>query len=223
MDKQSLLELARKGNDGIDLGKKISIVSNGVDLHYFKPGTADRQPDLIVFSGKMSYHANYSMAIYLIQKVMPLIWMQKPNVRLRIVGKSPSTRLSDMAKKEPRIDVTGSVPDIRPYLEKASVAVVPLLYGAGIQNKILESMACGTPVVASSLAGCSLQASPNKEILIADGPEATASTLLRLLSDKKIQTSIGQAGRNYVQNHHNWDNIAGQLEKIYQESYDNLR
>ena len=99
----------------------------------------------------MSYHANIAMTLYLVREILPIVWATNPDVKLWIVGKDPSKELLALQKYQ-KILVTGRVDDIRPYLRQATLSVSPLLYGAGIQNKILEAMACGTPVVATPLA-----------------------------------------------------------------------
>ena len=123
---------------------EISVLPNGVDLNYFKPDkSVTRESATLVISGKMSYHANISMVLFLVQKIMPNIWSHKPDVNLWIVGKDPPNEIRAL-QKESRITVTGTVSDIRPFLQKATISVAPLTYGAGIQNKVLESMACAT-------------------------------------------------------------------------------
>jgi glycosyltransferase involved in cell wall biosynthesis len=94
--------------------------------------------------------------------------------------------------------------------------VVPVSYGAGIQNKVLEAMACGTPVVASPQAVSALQATDGKHLLVAEGSTAFAQAVLRLLDAPDLRAWLGQAGRQYVEGHHNWDRIAGQLEEVYE-------
>jgi glycosyltransferase involved in cell wall biosynthesis len=134
----------------------------------------------------MSYHANVTAASHLIQDIMPRIWKHRPEVKLLIAGKNPPRSLVELAasarKHEPvsrrpavastpAVTVTGSVPDMRPYLNRATISVAPLLYGAGIQNKVLEAMACATPVVASPRAVSALSAQGWRDIVVADDPE----------------------------------------------------
>jgi glycosyltransferase involved in cell wall biosynthesis len=113
------------------------------------------------------------------------------------------------------ISVTGTVRDIRPFLWRATVAVVPLLYGAGIQNKILEAMATGTPVVTTCRALAALQAQSGKDLLASDDPDEFSQSILRLIDDQHLQDSIGNSGASYTRTHHNWLSIASQLESLY--------
>jgi glycosyltransferase involved in cell wall biosynthesis len=196
----------------------ITVLPNGVDLDYFAPTGDDRATNAVVFSGKLSYHANDVTVRHLLTNVMPLIWAARPDVKLVLVGKDPSSGLQRLARKwASRVVVTGTVPDMRPYLRRAAVAVAPLVYGVGCQNKVLEAMACGTPVVAASRAVAALTARPGRDLLVADGAQPFADAVLRLLGDVRLRHDLGAAGRAYVENHHQWDRIVARLETIYEE------
>jgi sugar transferase (PEP-CTERM/EpsH1 system associated) len=212
-DKEALLSLSAHGR--FDL--PVSVIPNGVDLDYFSPGNDDaRQPDTLVMSGKMSYHANVSMALQLVEHILPRVWAQRPGVMLWIVGQDPPREIQALAEN-PKIIVTGRVEDIRPYLQQASVAVAPLTYGAGVQNKVLEAMASATPVVVTRLAVGALAAQPGRDVLVADDAEGFARCILKLLNDRSLQRQVGRAGRRYVERYHQWDTIASQLEGVYHE------
>lgn len=178
----------------------------------------------VVFSGKMSYHANVTAALYLVEEIMPHVWARNPAVKVQIVGKDPPSQIRALATAGSaaasgdlrQVEVTGTVPEMRPYLQRATVAAAPLLYGAGIQNKILEAMACGTPVVTTGLAANGIAARAGNEFLVADEAPAFAAAIVELLTDPAQRAAIGAAGRAYVQQHHSWDAIVGQLETIYQ-------
>lgn len=193
----------------------IRVLSNGVDLEYFAPTGMPYIPDTVVYSGKMSYHANVSAALYLAEEIMPLVWKHKPDVRLNIVGSKPPARIRRLAK-DSRISVTGYVQDMRQPLRTAAVAVAPLLYGAGIQNKVLEAMACGTPVVATSLAVSALELQTGRDCLVADTPTTLAAAILEVLNSGALRARLSQSGRQFVETHHNWHHIIAQLEQHYQ-------
>ncbi len=196
----------------------ISVLSNGVDLDYFRPNQdVQREPETIVFTGKMSYHANVSMVKYLVNEVMPRIWEQRPATRLVVVGKDPPADIKNLASN-PLITITGTVNDIRPFLWRAAVAVAPLVYGAGIQNKILEAMATGTPVVTTSKAVSALQTVPGKDIIVADTPDDFSSEVLRLMENQGFQQAIATNGLRYVQDYHNWVKVVNQLLERYGET-----
>ncbi|MBK9050742.1 MAG: glycosyltransferase [Chloroflexi bacterium] len=208
-DKQAFLALNPQAEPAV------TVLPNGVDLGYFQPDPAvEREPATIVVSGKMSYDANAAMVSHLARNIMPVVWAKRPEARLVIVGKDPTPDVQALAQN-PQITVTGFVPDLRPYLRQATLAVAPITYGAGIQNKVLEAMACGTPVVASPKAASALQVTPGQELLLAEEAGEFAAAILSLLNHPTQRTQLGQAGHQYVHHYHNWDVITAQLETIY--------
>ncbi|MEW6401102.1 MAG: glycosyltransferase [Chloroflexota bacterium] len=213
-DRSALLELPANGSKPAP----VSVVSNGVDQEFFHPNPdIERDSDTLVFSGKMSYHANISMIKYLIAEIMPRIWKVRRAARLLIVGKDPPPDIRELGNN-PRITVTGTVNDIRPFLWQAAVSVVPLLYGAGIQNKILEAMATGTPVVTTPGALSALRARAGSDVLVAADAQEFSQVILRLMNDKNLRREIGSAGASYVAAQHSWTAIASHLVEIYQEN-----
>ena len=195
---------------------KVTAISHGVDLDYFQPDPGvERQPKTLVLSGKMSYHANIAMAHYLYNEIMPLIWAEHPDVRLIIVGKDPPDSIQAFAQ-HPGVEVTGTVQDIRPYLLKATAAVAPLRYAVGIQNKVLEAMACATPVVTTPQVISSISAVPDQDILMGKDAKSFAQAVLSLLNSTEKRQAVGQAGHRYTQENHSWTKIAAKLEEIYQ-------
>ena len=216
-DRNTLLGLVPPGKRP----SEVSVLPNGVDLEYFHPSAEfERDPQTIIFSGKMSYHANISMAKYLVEAIMPRIWKFRPDAHLYVVGKDPAPAIKKMTRN-PLITVTGTVNDIRPFLWRATVSVVPLLYGAGIQNKILEAMATGTPVVTTCQALPALQAQPGKDLFVADDPEDFSQAVLQLIANRDLQQKTGDAGLLYSRTFHSWTSIASQLVNIYQQVLDN--
>jgi glycosyltransferase involved in cell wall biosynthesis len=214
-DRKALLELA----NGRASQASIRVIPNGVNTDYFRPNPAvERQPATLVFSGKMSYHANVTAALHLINDIMPHVWAERPDTQVVIAGKDPTPHLRSLAERHAqRVMVTGTVPDIRPYLWGATVAVAPIVYGAGIQNKVLEAMACATPVIATPRAVGALGAQQGQEVLVAQQPEAFAQTVLEVLADPSSQRQIGAAGLRYVETRHTWDQAAAQLENMYHD------
>lgn len=209
-DKEALAQLGNGANH-----QRLIVVPNGVDLDYFKPLNLSREPATLVFSGKMSYHANVAAALDLATQVMPLVWQQLPQARLVIAGKDPSPALLALTA-DSRIAVTGTVPDLRPYLAQASAAISPMRYGVGIQNKVLEAMAMATPVISTPQAVSALQIQAGQEALVAETPEDMAQAVITLLTNQALGQKLGQAGRHYVETCHDWRVIAAQLETIYQ-------
>lgn len=194
--------------------ERFEVLPNGVDLDYFRPMDLPRDSQTLVFTGKMSYHANVAAALDVAQHVMPLVWQQFPKARFVIAGKDPASEIQALAADQ-RIIVTGTVPDLRPYLAQATAAVSPMRYGVGIQNKILEAMAMSTPAITTSKALSSLQTTVGKEILVADTPQAVAENIITLFKDQAFAQRLGAAGRRYVERYHDWHVTARNLEAIY--------
>jgi sugar transferase (PEP-CTERM/EpsH1 system associated) len=221
-DKDALEGLAHRFLPAQARPAPITVVTNGVDLEYFHPLEIQNpkskiQNPTVVFTGKMSYHANVAAVLYFARKILPRIWAGDPGVRFQIVGKDPPETIQQLATDE-RIHVTGTVDDLRPYLARATVAVCPALYAVGIQNKVLEAMAMGTPVV-STRAGCAaLEAEHDHEVLIAGDAEELATTVLRVVSDPTLARRLSTAGRRYVEVFHSWEVSAGRLVKIYEQA-----
>jgi polysaccharide biosynthesis protein PslH len=210
-DKKAFLNLTGSSK----MGERITVLNNGVDLGYFCPDQLmNRDHNTLVVSGKLSYHANINMVLFLVNDIMPHVWQENPDTQLIIVGKDPPSEIRDLVDK-PQIKVTGTVADIRPFLRQATAAVTPIVYGAGIQNKVLESMACGTPVVSTSLAVSALKVVPGKDLLVEDQPQKFAAAINGLLRDRGLQQRLSTAGRDYVEKYHNWDRITSDLEVVY--------
>ncbi len=210
-DRQALLEQNVAARKTL---AEITVLPHGIDPQYFQRYSGPRQPETLIFSGKMSFHANVAGALNMVERILPHIWKQRPNVRLIIAGSDPPARIRRLAR-DPRIEVTGYVPDLRPYIAQAQIAVSPLPYAVGIQNKVLEAMALGTPVVASSSAVAGLQTITGHHLLVADAPEMFARMVLRLLDDNVLWNQLAEYGTTYIATYHNWESISKQLTAVY--------
>lgn len=211
-DRWALDTLRRRFNE--PPGAPIQVVPNGVDYEYFHPPQSEREPATILFSGKMSYHANEAAALRLLREIMPLVWQKRPDARVVIAGANPGPRLRAWGR-DPRVEITGYVPDLRVYMQRATLAVAPLTYGVGIQNKVLEAMACATPVIAARQATVALQARVGVELLGAESVGNFADAIVTLLEDATLRARLGQAGRAYIERHHTWNASAAALERAY--------
>lgn len=224
-DKMALDALAQRIRPSVG---HVHVVANGVDLAYFTPGNEPRNPATLVFSGKMSYHANVTAALHLVRDIMPKVWSQRPDVEVWLVGKDPAAEVRALSQTgdgqtHGAVVVTGTVPDIRPYLQRGTIAVAPVPYGAGIQNKVLEAMACGAAVIASPQACSALQVESGRELLIAEGADRFADTVVQLLADQPQQQALGAAARSYVAQCHSWQAMAVRFEQLYQAAIDQVR
>ena len=195
--------------------QRIRVVSNGVDTDYFAPPNAPRERDSLVFCAKLDYYPNSQAIVSFCREVLPLIWESRPQVRLTIVGNNPPRAVCDL-NADKRITVRGYVPDIRPYLGMASVALAPLRVAAGMQNKVLEALAMGTPMVATPGSCRSLQVEHRVHLLMAEEARDYADAVLELLEDSQLARSLGSMGRAYVEQYHSWQVAAKTLGELYQ-------
>ncbi len=196
-------------------GDNVRALENGIDLNLFQPEHPGRaavlgQGPLIVFTGQMDYQPNIDAVEWFAKQVMPLLGV----VRFAIVGRAPTPRVRALSAI-PGVTVTGEVSDTRDWIATADVVVAPLLLARGIQNKVLEAMAMGKPVIATPAAAEGIDAEVGAEILVADGPEAQADVILRLLADPAAASAIGEAARARMVARYSWDaRMAGLPEML---------
>ena len=189
-------------------------VPTGVDLDYFRrPPDTPRTADL-VFVGSMDWLPNADGVNYFVREILPLIWMRKPDCTLAIVGRSPSPSMRALAKQDSRIQVTRTVPDVRPWLWGASVSIVPLRIGGGTRLKIYEAMAAGTATVSTSIGAEGLDVSHPANIRLADTPNEFAGQCLSLLEDAAQRRSLANEALHLVTSHFSWDVVTGEFEKL---------
>lgn len=202
----------------LDSRLPIHVIPNGVDLEYFHQSGVAPDPDHLVFSGKMSYRANEDAAQFFATDVLPHLRRHRPRVRLTIVGSGPSASVRALAQ-DPHIEVTGYVDDLRPHVERALVAVCPMRIGMGIQNKALEAMALGRPVVCSPLVSRALADAQNQgAVHVATTPNQFADACALLLSRPEEAHRAGAAARRYVEQHHQWSDASEALVALYEQA-----
>lgn len=195
---------------------RVSAIPNGVDTEYFQPAAKPAPPDAptVGFTGDMSYFPNAEAVTYFAREVLPLIRQSVPATRFLIVGRNPGPKVKKL-QEIPGVEVTGFVPDIREYLARMQVAVAPFSIAAGIQNKILEAMACGIPVVCTPRAAQGLAEEVAAAVEIADGPRDTAAKIADLLRQPEIARAKGLQGRRRVTAAYQWDrSLAALLELV---------
>jgi len=191
----------------------LRVVPNGVDASRFFPTHQPSLPDSLIFVGHLGVLHNIDAVTYLAREILPRVRAQVPGCTLEVVGASPS---ADVRRLEnlPGVTVVGYVQDLNQHLNRAAVFVAPLRFAAGVQNKVLEAMAAGRPVVTTSLVNAGLGAQAGRDLLVADGADDTASKIVGLLSDAERRARIGQAGLAFVHQAHNWDRVALRMREI---------
>ncbi len=194
----------------------IALVPNGVDLGWYSEVEPIPQPDTLIFNGALTYFANYQAMAYFLEQIYPLIRAGHPQVRLAITGRTEGVALAGLRADE-SVTFTGYVPDIRPLVAGSSVCIVPLLEGGGTRLKILEAMALGTPVVATSKGAEGLGATPGEHILIADDPAEFARHTLALLRDAQWRARLAAQARAFVQARYDWEPIGRQFTALVEQ------
>ena len=193
---------------------RISAVSNGVDYEYFAPQAGvTSEAHSCAFVGVMNYKPNADAAIWFAQNVWPQIRQRYPEAKFYVVGKSPLMEVRAL-ESIGGIAVTGSVPDVRPWLLRSTCAVVPLQIARGVQNKVLEAMACGRPVICSSEPLKGLAAEPGVHLLKADSAAEWVTSISRVFNDKQLQNELGGAAVNWVRQHYSWNSALAMLNEF---------
>ncbi len=187
--------------------KRVTAIGNGVDLDAFRPGAARAESTgegpVILFTGQMDYRPNIAAVRTFAEDVLPLIRAERPDARFVIAGRAPSPEVLRLAG--PAVQVTGAVIDMRRWLAAAAVVVAPLAIGRGVQNKVLEAMAMGRPVVASTAAFTGIDAESGRDLLVADEAADLARAVLGLLARPEAAGAIGRAARAAMERGYSWE------------------
>ena len=195
--------------------RKITTIPTGVDIDYFQTLTGE-EADNLVFTGSMDWMPNEDGIMYFVKEILPLIQAQRPTVKLWIVGRRPSKKIQALAEPGSGIEVTGRVEDIRPYIAKGAVYVVPLRVGGGTRLKIFEAMAMGKAVVSTTIGAEGLPVINGSNIVIADEPKHFATEVCGLLDAPEERKRIGDAARKLVEENYSWSAVTLQVEKVLQ-------
>ena len=186
---------------------------NGVDAGFFKPDGGGYDADTLSFIGRMDYYPNQECMFDFCRNTLPLIQEKRPGAKLLIVGADPSPAVNKLGEL-PGVTVTGSVPDVRPYILRSAAMVAPLNIARGTQNKILEAMAMGVPVVTSPAGAGGVDALDEEHFLVGDGPQAYAAACLRLMGDAGERDRLARAGRERMLSNHDWQASMRRLDGI---------
>ena len=203
--------------EGFHAGTPTDWFPNGVDSDYFSPAGEAYDPDTISFVGRMDYYPNEQCMLDFCRNVFPLLRQRRPNLRLAIVGADPVPSVMNLARL-PGVTVTGSVPDVRPYVRRSAAMIAPLNIARGTQNKILEAMAMGVPVVTSPAAAGGVDAVRHDHLLVADSHAEQYAALLRILEDPQERTRLALAGRARVLSNHAWPASMRRLDGIIERT-----
>jgi glycosyltransferase involved in cell wall biosynthesis len=189
------------------------VAPNAVDIDYFRPSDATVDEHAIVMTGFMKTRPNLDGALYFIREILPRIVAVRPKTVFYVVGAGAPEALQQLAG--PSVVVTGAVPDVRPYVDRAAVFVVPLRMGGGTRLKVLEGLSMKKPMVSTSLGCEGIDVRHREHLVVADQPAAFAAAVLELLDDRAVAARLGDRGRDLVERQYQWEMVAGQLETFY--------
>jgi sugar transferase (PEP-CTERM/EpsH1 system associated) len=199
----------------------VSHVPTGVDTEYFQPtGTAPSDPNGVLFTGSMDWMPNEDAVGYFAEAILPSVANEMPAVTFSIVGRNPSPSVLALPQRSPQVCVTGTVPDVRPYLESARVFVVPLRIGGGTRLKIFEAMAMEKAIVTTSVGAEGLPVRDGEHLLIADTPSVFAGAVTRLLRDPQYAAALGARAAQLVRSRFGWHRAAEQFADICMRTVD---
>jgi len=193
----------------------VKVVPNGVDPNFYAPRFEEKKID-VLFSGNLNYQPNTDAALLIIEKLYPLLKENNKQIQIGIAGNTKNQKIIQAANEN--IHIVTNVKDMREEYAKAKIYIAPLFTGAGLQNKLLEAMSMGIACIATPITNLSLQAVPDKEILIADSIEAFAHSIVQLLQQLTFREQIAEAGQKFVHKNYSWDGANEKL-KCLMESY----
>jgi glycosyltransferase involved in cell wall biosynthesis len=196
--------------DGLVPSKPTTVMPCGVDLESLRPDTHAVEPGTVIFTGTMDYRPNADAAVYFAREILPRIVREVKDVRFLVVGRNPPDEVTRLAG--PNLTLTANVPDVRPYLARAAVVVVPMRMGAGARLKVTEALAMGKAIVSTTLGCEGHPVEPGKHALIADDPAAFAAAVVRVLRDPALGAALGGRARALAVESYGWPVLLQRLE-----------
>jgi glycosyltransferase involved in cell wall biosynthesis len=187
---------------------KLTVIPTGVDVDYFQPMLVEEAANSLVFIGSMDWLPNEDAILYFVDSILPLIKQQCPEVSLEVVGRNPSRKLQALVEREKSIRLTGRVEDVRPFVARGSICIVPLRIGGGTRLKIFEAMAMSKAVVSTSVGAEGLPVRTGKNILLADTSHDFACCVVSLLRDPNARKRLGESARLLLQEKYSWSRVA---------------
>ncbi len=195
----------------------LEVVPNGVDCDYNRPNLTAVAPHSLIFSGALTYSANYDAMRYFLAEIYPLIQQAVPDITLTITGSTEGVRLSELSLGA-NVRLSGYVDDVRPLVSGSSICIAPIRDGSGTRLKILEAMALGTPIVATTKAAEGIEAQHGEHLLLADEPAAFAESVVRLLQNSSLRQRLASTARQLVEERYDWAHIGGRFVTLIEDA-----
>jgi glycosyltransferase involved in cell wall biosynthesis len=193
----------------------VRAVATGVDTSFFVPDGGPESPASLVFTGSMDWYPNEDAILHFMRTILPLVRQAVPAVTLTVVGRNPTPRLRAAAAGLP-VCITGRVDDVRPYVSRAAVYVVPLRIGGGTRLKIFEALAMGKPVISTTIGAEGLPLVPGEHFICSDEPVEFARAVVNLVTDPRRRETLGTAGRRLVEERYSWPRVAREFESRFE-------
>lgn len=192
-------------------------IPNGVDADFFHYTPGETERDSLVWVGGMGSPYNRDAVDYFLEDIFPKIFVQRPQIKVTIVGDSPSPTLQQFQRRYPQnIFITGYVDDVRPYMQRASIFIAPMRCGSGTKVKVINAMSMGKAIVASSVGAEGIKVESGKDLIIADAPQEFANQVLRLLKNPSHLRQMGENARKIVERHYDWRMIYNKMDALYE-------
>ncbi len=212
-DKKTLLKICPQA--------RIAVIPNGVDTDYFTATNDKMEPNSLIYVGGMTWFPNYDATMYFIKEILPLIRAEIPDIQLNCVGRQVDNKLYEMARDDVNLKIHGFVDDVRPFITRASVFIVPLRIGGGTRLKIVDALSMSKAIVSTSIGCEGLEVTDGKDIVIADSSGEFADKVVELLRDPRLRNNLMSNARDTALEIYSWKIIAPTLIKVYQEALQN--
>jgi glycosyltransferase involved in cell wall biosynthesis len=193
--------------------KHVDVIDTAVDIDHYRPIDCAKLPGMVVFVGSLDWLPNVDGLQWFVADVWPLVRREHPEARLRLVGRNPNPEIQKLAEHS-GVEVVGPVPDTRPWLAEAEVSIVPLRIGGGTRLKVFEAMAMGLPVASTPLGAEGLQVESGVNLMLAEGADRLAESVVQLLRSPQLRRTLGEAARNLVETQFSSESVARQFESI---------
>ncbi len=193
----------------------IKLLTNGTRTEYYLPDESIEKKH-ILFTGKMSLWANYLMVKKIVTHIMPTIWKEYPNIKLLVVGADPTKEVLRLASD--KVEIHQNVPSFLPYLQRALAFIHPHKGGTGIQNKLLEAMSCGVPVITTKIGNQGINGVHRESIMLGETNEELTNYTLEILKDKELAEKISTNARKLIVDTHSWELIYQEMDNIIEET-----
>lgn len=210
-------ELDRSMLKQIAPSARFEIAENGVDIRYFSPRNDYSSKDRLIFAGRLDQYSNRDAILHFCTSVWPLVREAFPDMRLTIIGSGAPSQLTEIAKNDKRIELLGYVDDVRPHFARAMALVCPIRDGGGTRVKILDAMAMGMPIIATTIGCEGIDVVPGTDLLVADTPGEVLERIRKVYADDTLRAALGVRARAKAVEIYSWDIIGEKLNARYAE------